>query len=36
MELIFELNGNEVRLPEVPGEESLLDLLRKRLGLLGS
>ena len=36
MELIFELNGDEVRLPDVPGEESLLGLLRQRLGLLGT
>jgi aerobic-type carbon monoxide dehydrogenase small subunit (CoxS/CutS family) len=36
MELIFELNGNEVRLSDVPGEESLLDLLRKRLRLMGT
>jgi aerobic-type carbon monoxide dehydrogenase small subunit (CoxS/CutS family) len=36
MELIFELNGNEVRLPGVPGEASLLDLLRQRLGLMGT
>ena len=36
MGLIFELNGDEVRLPDVPGEESLLGLLRQRLGLLGT
>lgn len=36
MELIFELNGKEVRLPDVPGEESLLDLLRGRLRLMGT
>lgn len=36
MELTFNLNGNEVRLSEVPGEESLLNLLRRRLGLLGT
>jgi carbon-monoxide dehydrogenase small subunit len=36
MELIFKLNGKEVRLAQVPGEESLLDLLRNRLGLKGT
>ena len=36
MELIFNLNGKEVRLAQVPGEESLLNLLRQRLGLKGT
>ena len=36
MELIFKLNSKEVRLSQVPGEESLLDLLRQRLGLKGT
>jgi len=36
MELIFSLNGKEVKLPQVSGEESLLNLLRQRLGLLGT
>lgn len=36
MELIFSLNGSEVKLSQVPGEESLLNLLRQRLGLLGT
>ncbi|KMY68079.1 (2Fe-2S)-binding protein [Desulfocarbo indianensis] len=36
MELIFKLNGEEVRLSQVPGEESLLTLLRERLGLTGT
>jgi aerobic-type carbon monoxide dehydrogenase small subunit (CoxS/CutS family) len=36
MELTFSLNGREVRLTGVPGEESLLNLLRQRLGLLGT
>ncbi len=36
MELIFNLNHSEIRLPQVPGEESLLNLLRQRLGLLGT
>lgn len=36
MELIFSLNGEEVSLSQVPGEESLLNLLRQRLGLLGT
>ncbi len=36
MELVFKLNGSEVRLEGVPGEESLLSLLRERLGLLGT
>ena len=36
MELIFNLNHSEIRLPDVAGEESLLGLLRQRLGLLGT
>jgi len=36
MDLVFNLNGNQVRLSQVPGEESLLTLLRERLGLTGT
>lgn len=36
MDLNFTLNGQPVSLAGVPGEASLLELLRERLGLLGS
>ncbi|MFH1060179.1 MAG: (2Fe-2S)-binding protein [Pseudomonadota bacterium] len=36
MMLEFTLNGRAVSLPEVPADESLLDLLRMRLGLMGA
>lgn len=36
MKLSFELNGEAISLDDVPGEESLLELLRDRLGLLGT
>lgn len=35
-ELVFFLNGQEVRLAAVPGEMTLLELLRDRLGLIGT
>jgi carbon-monoxide dehydrogenase small subunit len=35
MRLRFELNGKAVDLDEVPGEQTLLDLLRRRLGVMG-
>ena len=36
MELTFRLNGNEVRVRDVPGEESLLNLLRDYLDKKGT
>jgi len=36
MKLSFELNGEAISLEDVPGEQSLLELLRDRLGLLGT
>ncbi len=36
MELRFRLNGQSVKVGGVPGEESLLGLLRDRLGRLGT
>ena len=36
MALKFTLNGHEVSLEDVPGEATLLEVLRGRLGLLGA
>ena len=36
MEIEFKLNGQKIRVTEVPGEMSLLDLLRDRLDLKGT
>lgn len=35
-ELVFVLNGREVRLGPVPGEATLLEILRERLGMIGT
>lgn len=35
MRLRFTLNGKSVDLEDVPGQETLLELLRRRLGVLG-
>lgn len=36
MPLVFTLNGKLVSLEEVPGEATLLEVLRQRLGMLGA
>jgi carbon-monoxide dehydrogenase small subunit len=35
MELIFELNGNEIRI-DVPADRRVIDLLREEMGMTGS
>ena len=36
MPLKFTLNGNQVSLEDVPGEATLLEVLRQRLDMLGA